>query len=150
MAPIECRVDEHIICYIDNIGRIDGIVVRCFEGGFAIRISASEYKREKLANQLTWLVNQRALGIPDGRRHQRMVPQTTIQTLKLGDGTVIKCQILDVSLSGASVRLDVRPKVGTEVKLGRMRARVVRYHDSGVGLEFLDIQNPKAIKNYFQ
>ena len=79
-----------------------------------------------------------------------MVPRTGLQTLKIADGTTIKCHIIDVSLSGASVQLDICPEVGTDVMLGRMRARVVRHHENGVGLEFVDIQNPNAIKNYFQ
>jgi hypothetical protein len=36
----------------------NGVVARCFDGGFAVRILASLYKRERIANLLTWLINQ--------------------------------------------------------------------------------------------
>jgi hypothetical protein len=54
--------------------------------------------------------------------------------------------VLDVSISGASVGTEVRPPVGSEVVLGRLRARVVRHHSEGLGLEFLDTQNPDAVR----
>ena len=41
-------------------------MVRAFEGGFAVRILASQYKREKIANLLTWLTNEKALGLDRG------------------------------------------------------------------------------------
>ena len=60
LAPVTCEDGERIVAYLDNLGRIEGIVVRCFEGGFAVRILASLYKRERIANLLTWLINQKA------------------------------------------------------------------------------------------
>jgi hypothetical protein len=56
---------------------------------------------------------------------------------------------LDVSVSGASVATDARPDVGSEVTLGKLRAKVVRYHEQGFGVQFLDIQNPTALRRYF-
>lgn len=57
-ASIIGEIGERIIIYLDNMGRIEGELVRTFQGGFALKLSASSYKREKIANQLTWLVNK--------------------------------------------------------------------------------------------
>jgi hypothetical protein len=49
---------------------------------------------------------------------------------------VYPCEVVDVSLSGAAVRTEVIPALGTSILLGKMRGRVVRYLDSGVAIEF--------------
>ena len=36
LAPVNCDVGERIVAYLDNLGRIEGIVVRPLEGGFAV------------------------------------------------------------------------------------------------------------------
>ena len=58
-------------------------------------------------------------------------------------------RVLDVSISGASVETAHRPPVGSLIQVGKLRARVVRHHDVGIGVEFLDIQRPDALRKYF-
>ena len=64
LSPVACADQERIVAYLDKFGRIEGVVVRSFEGGFAVRILASPAKCEKIANSLTWITNEKALG-PD-------------------------------------------------------------------------------------
>jgi hypothetical protein len=123
-------------------------VVRCFDGGFAIKFQATQHRREKLAAQLTWLINRDQFPGLDQRRHERIAPKNAASSLKVGDQTVA-CQVLDVSISGASIGTELRPPIGTEVTLGRLRARVMRHHDQGIGVQFLDIQAPAALRRYF-
>ena len=149
MSPVAVDVEERIVAYFDHIGGVEGIVVRVFEGGFAIKFNATSHKREKLAAMLTWLINKDELAGLEERRHERVQPKVTSSSLKLPEGMVIACQILDVSISGASVGIEARPALGQEVLLGKLRARVVRHHDQGIGVEFLDIQAPAALRRYF-
>jgi hypothetical protein len=149
MAPVEVEIGERIIAYFDEIGGIEGHVVRAFDGGFAISLKASQHKRDKLAAQITWLVNQAELGGAVGRRHSRAAVGNKTSTLKLADGTSVDCKVLDVSLSGASIGTDARPPIGTEVIFGKLRCRVMRYHDRGIGVQFLDIPDPEALRRYF-
>ena len=118
LAPVTCEPGERIVAYLDNLGRIEGIVVRSFEGGFAVRILASLYKRERIANLLTWLVNQKAWGLAKNGKHERVVPRINASKLILPNGAVHNCRVIDVSLSGASVACTVKPPVGTD---GRSR-----------------------------
>jgi hypothetical protein len=149
LAPVTCNVGERIVAYLDNLGRIEGIVVRDFEGGFAVRILASLYKRERIANLLTWLINQKSLGLAEERRHERIVPRINASKLILPDGTVHNCRVIDVSLSGASVACAVKPDVGSMVILGRMRGRVVRHHEQGLALQFVELQDPDSLARTF-
>jgi hypothetical protein len=64
-APVPAEPGQRVIAYIDNIGRIEGTITRAFPTGFAMLISASSHKREKIAAQLTWLVNRESLGLAE-------------------------------------------------------------------------------------
>lgn len=149
MAPVEVEIGERIIAYLDEIGGIEGEVVRIFDGGFAIRLKVSQHKREKLAAQITWLVNKAELGGAAGRRHQRLSVVNKTSTLRLPDGNSVDCRVLDVSLSGASIGTDARPPIGDIVMFGKLRCKVMRYHDRGIGVQFLDIPDPEALRRYF-
>lgn len=140
IAPAAGKVDERVIAYIDHIGRIEGSIIELIDGGFEINLIASARKRDKMANQLTWLANKDELDLPEDRRHERLVPDNRHSIIKLEDGRKYNCKIIDISLGGAAVEMDVRPAIGTPVTLGRMRARVVRHFQDGVAVEFASIQ----------
>lgn len=149
MAPVEVELDERIVAYLDELGGLEGRVTRIFDGGFAIELKVSQHKREKLAAQITWLVNKDELGGAAGRRHQRLEVVNKLQTLVLPNGSPVDCRVLDVSLSGASIGTLVRPAIGDIVMFGKLRCKVMRYHDRGIGVQFLDIPDPEALRRYF-
>jgi c-di-GMP-binding flagellar brake protein YcgR len=149
MAPVEVELGERIVAYFDEIGGIEGHVARQFEGGFAISLKCTQHKREKLSAQITWLVNKDELGGSSARRHKRLDVTNKSSTLKLADGSSVSCTVLDVSLSGASIATGQRPPIGSEVHFGKLRCRVMRYHDRGIGVQFLDIPDPEALRRYF-
>jgi hypothetical protein len=148
-SPVAVDVGERIVAYFDEIGGHEGTVVRVFDGGFAMRLAATQHKREKLAAQITWLINRGELSGIDGRRHERIAVANKTSTLKLSDGTDVDCKVIDVSLSGASISTEARPPIGSNVMFGKLRCRVMRHHDRGIGVQFLDIQDPEALRRYF-
>lgn len=149
MSPVNVEIGEKIVAYFDNIGGLEGQVVRNFEGGFAVVFNATQHRREKLAAQLTWLINQGKVPGLEERRHERVVPKNTVSSLAIGDGEPVPVQVIDVSISGAAIATEHRPPVGMTVMLGKLRGRVVRHHEQGIGIEFLDIQAPAALRRYF-
>jgi hypothetical protein len=140
IAPVAGGAGEKVIAYVDLVGRIEGTILNQMEGGFLMDIAASPRKRDKMAAQLTWLANKDLLNLPEDRRHERVVPDIRHSTVVLDDGRRYNCKIIDISLSGAAIELDVRPAMGTPVTLGRMRARVVRHFQNGVAVEFASAQ----------
>src|SRR5690606_36963592 len=134
IAPVPGVVGERVIGYIDHLGRIEGYVHAQIEGGFSMSIDASPRKRDKMAAQLTWLANKDLLNLPEDRRHERVVPDIRHSYVVLDDGRRYNCKIIDISLSGAAIELEVRPAMGTAVTIGRMRARVVRHFQNGVAV----------------
>jgi len=152
LQPVPVEVGERIVAVFDHIGTIEGAAARTFEGGFALKLAATRHKREKLADTLTWLANRTELDGAAERRHERIVPKSGRYKLQLAEGVVLECQLLDVSVSGASIGdTPARPPIGMEVLLGgnNLRARVVRHHPQGFGVQFLDIQNQASLRRQF-
>nr|MBA3446537.1 PilZ domain-containing protein [Pseudaminobacter sp.] len=143
------RPGEKVIAYIDHIGRVEGVLTRTLQDGFAMTLIASERKRDKLAAQLTWLANKHELDLPEDRRHERVAPRNQMSALQMGDGRQYPCRIVDLSLSGAAVEIDVKPALGVQVILGAMRGQVVRHFEDGVAIEFAVIQRPETLDAEF-
>jgi hypothetical protein len=114
-----------------------------------VRILASLYKRERIANLLTRLINQESLSLTEERKHERIVPRVNASKLILPDDAVHNCRVIDVSLGGASVACSVKPEVGMMVILGRMCGRVVRHHEQGLALQFAELQHPDSLARTF-
>ena len=147
---VEVAVGERIVATFDNIGAIEGHVVRTFPGGFALELQATQYKRDKLAAQIAWLINRHELGeAAEVRRHERIaIANSKSQTLlKLDEGVTIPVNILDFSMSGASIATAARPPIGHEVQVGKIKARVVRHHEEGIGVEFMVVQGQESLRS---
>lgn len=139
---------ERVIAYIDHIGRLEGHVLDISNGGFVMSVNATDRKREKLAAQLTWIANKHELGLPEDRRHDRLAPRNTRSEITLEDGTRYACRIMDLSLSGAAVDTEIRPLLGTAIRLGNMRGRVVRHFMEGVAIEFNSVQSRETLTEF--
>jgi len=140
---------EKVIAYIDHIGRVEGVVTRTMQDGFAMTILASDRKKDKLAAQLTWLANKHELDLPEDRRHERLSPRNPVSVVHLSDGRQYQCRIIDLSLSGAAIEIEVRPALGTQVTLGTMRGQVVRHFEDGVAIEFAVVQRVESLEAEF-
>ena len=135
------ELGERIVAYLNTLGRVEGRVVREFLGGFAIQMKLPALKREKLADQLTWLATRNELGLPEDRRHERIQPRNPRTTLILPTGREVMASIIDLSRSGVALSLaaPVAPPVGTAVTVGASRGQVVRLMSNGLAIEFARI-----------
>src|SRR2546430_9041572 len=94
IGPVSGTAGERIVAYIDHVGRLEGTISRVLPNGFAMSIAATPRKRDKLAAQLTWLANRQILGLPEDRRHDRIVPRNPRSTMVLPDGSAVLCRIV--------------------------------------------------------
>jgi len=146
VAPVAGKAGERVVAYVDHLGRLEGTIVRVHQTGFAMTIAATSRKRDKLAAQLTWLANRHILGLPEDRRHERIVPRNPRTTMVMPDGATALCRIVDMSLSGAAVASEVKPPVGSVIWLGKTQARVVRVGEEGFAVEFTRLQHPDFLE----
>jgi hypothetical protein len=145
-AAIKGKVGERVVAYIDQIGRIEGQIVRVHDGGFAMSINATLRKRDKLAAKLTWLANRHELNLPEDRRHERITAKITVVRVAVPDGREYQGRVVDLSLSGVALALEVRPPIGSPLMVGKLRARVVRHFDEGIAVEFATQQTAASIE----
>lgn len=136
LAPVPGNLNERVVVYLDQLGRVEGTVVRHFQNGFAITFSATIRKRDKLASQLTWLANRHVLGLPEDRRHERLQPRIPRTVITLDNGQSFVARIIDVSTSGASIATDLQLPMASRIIVGKLPAKVVRLFEGGVAVEF--------------
>ncbi len=136
IAPAKANPGDRVIVYLEHLGRIEGVAVRTTMEGFAMTITATSRKREKFTAQLTWLANREELGLPEDRRHERIVPRNPRSVLTLDSGAEHVVRIIDISLSGAAFSSDQDWPMGTRVKIGGTMAKLVRRFDGGYAVEF--------------
>ena len=141
-ASVECEImpasGTQIILYIDRLGRFEGAVSRATEQGFGVRFSSTQHKRERTAEQLMLLANNSPLDETNLRRDER-TPSKAQTRFTRSDGSIVECDVVDLSTSGISLKTRVKPAVGEFVLIGHMAGRVVRHHSEGVGIEFVGL-----------
>jgi len=142
---------ERIVIYLETLGGLEGTVTRVFAGGFSLQLRATVRKQQKLAAQLTWLINQHELGATAQRRigHERYRLDNTPITVTFADGSTTQCSAIDVSISGAKLSSTVTPPVGAQIQVSKLAATVVRHHEGGFSVQFEGIQHVEAIRRYF-
>lgn len=132
----------HVVVYIDGFGRFEGNVARTEQNGFGLEFHCSTHKRERLAESLMLYKSGSPLRETRLRRHTRNAVSGGA-TFTRANGTVVHCQMIDISLSGVAVATAVRPPVGEIVLIDRIAGRVARHHDTGIAIEF--ISRDKAV-----
>src|SRR5437763_7884785 len=147
IAPVSGQPGERVIAYVDHVGRLEGVVARHLENGFAMTIAATARKRDKLAAQLTWLANRHILGLPEDRRHGRIAPRNPAARLILANGVNLACHVIDISQSGAAIATDQRPEIGAPITIGKTTGRVVRHLDDGIAVEFTRLQHSDFVED---
>lgn len=129
-------VGDRVVIYLDGIGRVSGKVARkCGEGEVAVIFDFSAHKREKMAEQLTLIIN-RDLGIEepvrptlrDGAQHVRLDFET---------GESYEGEVVDFSLAGITIKSKRPPPlIGVWVRVGTVYGRVARLIEGGFAIDF--------------
>jgi CheY-like chemotaxis protein len=70
------------------------------------------------------------------RAYRRATIGSGTTAITLTDGSSYGCKVLNLSLGGAAVEVEVRPPIGEQVMLGHTEARIVRHTENGLALEF--------------
>lgn len=149
IAAYSPRIGEHVIIYLDHVGRVDGKVVRLMKGGFAILINGTPRRREKLAASIEWLKAHLHFGAENNRRHERIEPDNRNSEIRLSDGRAYPTAVIDISLSGAALTCEVKPALGTSVSFAGMQGKVVRHFAEGIAIEFADVHTQETIADKF-
>ncbi len=135
-AGVSGQDGENVVAYLDEIGRLEGKIVHVKDYGFDLELQTTLARREKLANQLTWLANREMFSLTDDRRHERielMHPHTALKIFGEPDRII---RVTDISMSGAAMMTDLDLPINTPIVVGKRPARVVRRIPGGLAIEF--------------
>ncbi len=145
LSPARLKHRDAVILHTLNLGRLAGDVARVLETGFAMRIQAPALKREKLVDALTWLINEKPLGLSDERRAERRPGEGIVLAL-LGDGRELHCQVIDFSETGIAIStMSPCPPIGEAIQIGRAVGRVARILENGFAVAFSPGTSPASI-----
>lgn len=141
-TPIAPTVGDRVVLYLEGFGRLSGRVARhCGEGESAVIFDFGAHKREKLAEQLTAVINKDRLN----GELQEMPPRIEDRTkVELETGETIDAEILDFSLAGITVRAQgIIPLIGSWARVGGVYGRVSRLIEGGFAIDF-ELRAPQA------
>jgi hypothetical protein len=128
---------ERLVLYIDDIGRVEGVVSRVLrEVGYAVEFHVPPRKRDKIADQLTWLINKDRLGLSDERESERRLGGGMVTAI-FSNGVSVSCTVVDVSIFGVALKTSgPRPMVGDRVTVGERSGTCARYIEGGFAVDF--------------
>lgn len=127
-----------LVAYVDELGRIEAEAGERTLAGIAVTFHLTGFRLERVKAKLRHLAGdpgQHATAVQ--RRHERFKPSYGKAEVTLPNGKAHPCEIIDISLSGAAVRITVKPAIGSHLALGKTRGRVVRHLADGVAIEFV-------------
>ncbi len=138
IAGVDVKVGDRIIFYLDELGRLEGHVVRASEDGqFAVVFSGSAHKREKLAEMLTWLMSRDRVDLGDDAHRVRRQGGGASASISVDGGKALTGEIVDFSLIGMAIRtVQAPPPIGAWVRIGAIDGRVSRYIEGGFAIDF--------------
>ena len=128
-----------IVAYLEEVGRIEATSAESTPGGFNVTFALTGARRDRFETRLKWLVQKENGQSAADRRHTRYEPREKQSQITMPDGREYACEVVDISLSGAAVKVEVMPSLGTYILLGKMRGRVVRYLENGIAIEFVKL-----------
>jgi hypothetical protein len=147
MVPVPGPIGERVIASFNELGRLEGQIIRLDDDGFVMSLLLRPDQRESLVAKILWLEMRKHLNLPDDRRHRRVIPKHPQSSVMLADGRVCDCFVIDMSVSGAAVSADIDPKIGDILAVGKVVGRVVRIFREGFAVGFIELQDPGALEH---
>lgn len=141
MPPLQ----TFVILYVEGFGRFEAVVARIDGEVLGLRFVFNDRKRKALVEKLSRFVETGVADATSVRRHRRERGPSAASFV-CENGERVPCEVIDISLTGASLRTHARPLIGEIIQIGRMPARVVRYHERGIAVVFraLPVQGIEA------
>jgi hypothetical protein len=130
------QLGERVVVYIEDLGRIEGGVLRSAAGLFTVEIRAPSKKQERLAETIAWLVKNKEEGLANRRNRRRIDATHEPILLRTVDGLTFAAKLIDVSTTGAAILVDIALPIGAHVTIDDKPAYVSRRFPGGVAVTF--------------
>jgi hypothetical protein len=129
------NMGDRVVIYLSGLGRVSGRVARkCSESEMAVIFDFSAHKREKMAEQLTLVLNK-DLGIDEDMRPTLREGAQSVR-LEFETGEAYEGEVVDFSLTGITVKSKRPPPLlGVWVRIGTVYGRVARLIEGGFAVD---------------
>ena len=126
-----------IVAYIRDLGRIEGVVVRAQSDGFALVVTGTQRKLERLVGKIEWI--QRRSGAEGAER--RLLPRLELDgafivPLRRGEDEA-SVEVVDISATGLAFLTSLALAQGERVLVGGRPAVVARLFDGGAAAHYV-------------
>jgi hypothetical protein len=137
-AAIQCDEERPAISgvlYIEHLGRVAVIGRRNENGILGLEFDCTDRKRWELGMAIAQYMATGVTQLTRQRRRERMAVSDIYLTRPNGEST--RCDAMNISSSGMSLKTTFRPPIGERINVQGMAARVVRHHANGVAIELV-------------
>ena len=126
-----------VVLYIDGFGRYDASVVQRNKLKIGVRFECSSTKRIRIAEQIANYVEHGTPSSTTLRRSARVQGLPPLHCFRLKSGQVEECEVVDIELSGVSLKTVARPTIGEQVFIGQTVGIVLRHTETGIVVQFV-------------
>ncbi len=130
-AYVVAELGERVVAYIDQLGRLEGVVTRRGNGWFAIDAKISSSRIDRLAQKLAALS-----GDGDIANSSAPASQTRPAELRTEFGQTFAVRLCDQTRFGVRVLADFKLLPGAHVTIDQRPAVVARDTDQGFVVDF--------------
>jgi hypothetical protein len=146
-VPVTGDIGDPVLVRVDGLGEVKGSIEKRTRAGFVITISATPVERAKFKVKIDWFEKIRGRKVVNKRLHDRFTPANQLSTLIFGDGSTLRCFVVDMSSSGAAISANVTLEAGTPLALGKVVGRVVRHLPNGFAIRFVSTVDVKVLED---
>jgi len=133
----------NIVLYIDGLGRFEGTIIRQDRVHVGVQFKYSKITRGRIAELIAIYLERGPFIHTSMRSRPRLTSRKMMHSfaLELASGEKQACDIVDITISGASFKTDKRPALGERVMFGRTAGVVVRHTECGFAVSFRESGN---------
>ncbi|HEY1710012.1 MAG TPA: PilZ domain-containing protein [Rhizomicrobium sp.] len=130
-------IGTRIVLYVSGFGRLEGKVIARDRLRIGVQFAFSDAKRERVDEMISAYLVQGEVNDTTLRASYRVQNLSSFKQFTLASGESEECEVLDIALSGVSLKTATRPVVGETIHFGNMTAVVVRHTEQGISVKFV-------------
>ena len=135
-TPRASLFGAEIALYIESFDRFSASVVCTRSDGVRVKFNCSPNKRARIAEKISYHLNGQPVPLTSLLRVQGPDLRSVRNFTRQKNGETASFEVIDISLSGASLRTSCRPAIDEIVTIGSVEGRVTRHFDDGIAVEF--------------
>jgi hypothetical protein len=132
---------SEIALYIEGFDRFSAFLVEASRDRVRVKFNCSPLKQARTAEKIRRYLSGKSApatispAAPGSALH-------SVREFTRSNGQTVTFDVIDISLSGASLRTSSRPPIGEVVTIGTVEGRIARHFDDGIAVEFFRRASP--------